>query len=314
MDLLVGDPHWLPHPVVWIGKMISALEKSLLDLSSSAKSLIVRGGFLAFTVVSITFFSAFMVVKAAGAIHSALGTVVTVILLSTTLAVRSLSEAARDVAKPLTANNLPAARQAVSMIVGRDTAEMDTHDVARATVETVAENTVDGVTAPLFYALIGGAPLALAYKAINTMDSMLGYKSERYLNFGRVAAKLDDAANWLPARLTVPVMLLASALLRLDTASALAAVERDGQKHPSPNSGLAEALSAGALGITLGGENSYLGQRSLRPQLWQEGRPAEAQDIHHTIRLMRLASILFLLLGLLLRTAVFYLLGKGGLL
>lgn len=309
----MGDPHWLPHPVIWIGKIISALESRLLDLSRPAKSLIARGGVLTFTVVSITFVFALLLVKGSGALDSALGAVVTIALLSTTLAVGSLTEAARDVARPLAANNLSAARQAVSKIVGRDTAQLDTHGVARATVETVAENTVDGVTAPLFYALIGGAPLALAYKAVNTMDSMLGYKNERYINFGRIAAKLDDVANWLPARLTVLVMLLASAILRLDTASALVAVKRDGQKHPSPNSGLAEALTAGALGVVLGGENSYGGQQSLRPQLWAAGRPAAVRDIDHTVRLMRLASLLFLLLGLLVRTAVLYFLGKGGL-
>ena len=313
LDILVGDPRWLPHPVVFIGRFIAALERRLRNPADTAKSQLLWGALLVVLVLAGTVLAVLLLVRVASAIHPAVGVAATVVLLATTLAVRSLSEAARDVVKPLALGDLPAARHAVSMIVGRDTDAMDEHDAARATVETVAENTVDGVTAPLFYALLGGLPLALAYKAVNTMDSMLGYKNERYLYFGRAAAKLDDVANWLPARLTVPMMLVASLVLRFDTRAAWQAVKVDGQNHPSPNSGLAEAFTAGALGITLGGENWYGGVVSRRPELWQTGRKADVQDIRRAATLMRVTSMLFLLFGLLIRGAIIYFFKKGGL-
>ncbi|MDW7684110.1 MAG: adenosylcobinamide-phosphate synthase CbiB [Bacillota bacterium] len=312
LDWLLGDPRWLPHPVVMIGRLITRLETWLYKQTSSENALLLRGACLTAVVVAATYLAALLTIRAVAVIHPAAGHAASVLLLATTLAVRSLTEAARDVARPLLQGDLPAARRAVSMIVGRDTAGMDSHNAARAAVETVAENTVDGVTAPLFYALIGGAPLALAYKAVNTLDSMIGYRNERYNHFGRAAARLDDAANWLPARLTVPVMLLASFILRFNLANAFSALRRDGQKHPSPNSGLAEALTAGALGVTLGGENSYGGQKSLRPQLFAEGRPAGAQDIQNAALLMRTTAVLFLLLALCFRAAVMIILGKAG--
>ena len=310
LDLLVGDPRSLPHPVIFIGRFIAVLEKKLHNLGHNAKTQLAWGAVVVVLVLTGTVLTVLLIMNTAAAIHPFVATVVTVALLSTTLAVRSLSDAANDVVQPLLTDDLPAARVAVSMIVGRDTDVMDEHEVARATVETVAENTVDGVTAPLFYALIGGLPLALAYKAINTMDSMLGYKNERYLYFGRAAAKLDDLVNWIPARLTVAVMLAASFVLRLKTGDGWSAVKTDGQKHPSPNSGLAEAFTAGALGITLGGENRYGGQVSKRPKLWATGRQATVQDISHTVRLMRMTSLLFLVFGLLLRGAIIYMVWK----
>jgi adenosylcobinamide-phosphate synthase len=312
LDALFGDPSWLPHPVVMIGRLISLMEKRLLDSAAGSRILLIHGALLTAVVVLTTYLAAVLLIFAAAVIHPWAGHAMRVILLSTTLATRSLREAAMDVARPLMSGDLPGARHAVSMIVGRDTESMDAHEAARATVETVAENTVDGVTAPLFYALIGGAPLALAYKAVNTLDSMVGYNNDRYRYFGRVSARLDDVANWLPARLTVLVMLLAAYLLRFDLPAALRAVARDGQKHPSPNSGLAEALTAGALGITLGGENRYGGQASLRPQLWPEGRPPEAKDIKDAAKLMNAASVLFLVIGLPVSAALIAWFGKGG--
>ncbi|MCW3491487.1 adenosylcobinamide-phosphate synthase CbiB [Dethiobacter alkaliphilus] len=304
LDLLVGDPRQLPHPVIFIGRLISALEKRLQKPHHSPQIQLVYGTVVVVLVLATTAGAVLFMVWAASLIHPVAGVAVSVVLLSTTLAVRSLSEAAQDVIKPLASGDLPGARYAVSMIVGRDSALMDEHEVARATVETVAENTVDGVTAPLFYALVGGLPLAMAYKAVNTMDSMLGYKNDRYLYFGRAAAKLDDAANWLPARITVVAMLVASRLLSLNTGNAWQAVKADGQKHPSPNSGLAEALTAGALDITLGGENRYGGQVSRRPQLWAAGQKAGVGDIKSAARLMQVTSLVFIMVGLLIRSAL----------
>lgn len=312
LDAAIGDPRWLPHPVVWIGRLTGVLERRLRHPDKPARVLLLRGTFLVAAVLVITYGAASLLLHLFFLFHPQAGTVLTVVLLSTTLAARCLQEAAEHVAKPLQAGRLGEARHAVGMIVGRDTGYMDAGEAARATVETVAENTVDGVTAPLFYALLGGAPLALAYKAVNTLDSMLGYKNEKFLYFGRAAARLDDAANWLPARLTVPVMLLAAALLRLDVQSAYLAVHRDGRKHPSPNSGLAEALAAGALGVRLGGENSYGGRISSRPLLWgEEGRPAAAGDIGRSVRLMRCTAVLFLIFGLTARGFILFWLGKA---
>lgn len=309
LDAAIGDPRWLPHPVVQMGRLISFLEKRLNQRLRPA-SLLLRGSFLAAAVLVTVYAAAALALRLAGLLHPKVQAVLTVVLLATTLAARCLSEAAHSVAKPLAAGDLAGARSAVAMVVGRDTACMGEHETARAAVETVAENTVDGVTAPLFYALAGGAPLALLYKAVNTMDSMLGYKNERFLYFGRAAARLDDLANWLPARLTVPVMLLAAYLLRMDVKAAFASVRRDGRKHPSPNSGLAEALAAGALGVTLGGENSYGGRVSKRPRLFEEGRPAEAADIAAAARLMRVTSALFLVLGLAVKALLIFTSGK----
>lgn len=298
LDQVLGDPRWLPHPVVFFGHLIAFLERHLNNAQQSATARLARGGLLVLVLLAAVYAGTTLFLFVFSFFHPLLAGFMTVLLLSTTLATRSLADAAQAVSRPLLADNLGAARQAVSWIVGRDTAELDKTAVARATVETVAENTVDGVTAPLFYALLGGLPLAFLYKAVNTMDSMLGYKNERYLYFGRAAARLDDLANWLPARLTVPVMLLAAVLLRLDAASAWAAVRQDGTKHQSPNSGLPEALMAGALGVRLGGESRYGGRVSHRPLLWVAGRTVKTGDIQSAIRLMRLTSVLFLLAGL----------------
>ncbi|MBS4007290.1 MAG: cobalamin biosynthesis protein CobD [Clostridium sp.] len=301
LDGLIGDPRWLPHPVVCFGKLISLLEKWLYNANHSERSLLLKGALLVLVVLFTVYGFSFGLISIFSIIHPLAEAALTVVLLATTLATRSLWQAAEDIYFPLRNGKILEARQAVSMVVGRDTAELDEREISRAAVETVAENTVDGVTAPLFYALLGGAPLALLYKAINTMDSMLGYKNDRYLCFGRAAAKLDDAANWLPARLTVPVMLLAAAVLRLHVRTAWIALRRDGKKHPSPNSGLPEALAAGALGVTLGGENRYGGRISQRMLIWQEGRPPEANDIRQAAALMIVTSVFFLAAGLLFK-------------
>ncbi|MBT9168045.1 MAG: Cobalamin biosynthesis protein CobD [Syntrophomonadaceae bacterium] len=308
LDLLIGDPRWLPHPVVCFGKLISFLEKRLYNCNHSDRSQLLKGALLVIVVLFLVYSSSIGLISIFSFIHPLAGAALTVVLLATALATRSLRQAAEDIYLPLRDGDLLQARQAVSMVVGRDSAQLDEREVSRAAVETVAENTVDGVTAPLFYALLGGAPLALLYKAINTMDSMLGYKNDRYLWFGRAAAKLDDAANWLPARLTVTVMLLAAAVLRLQVRAAWTALRRDGKKHPSPNSGLTEALVAGALDVTLGGENRYGGKICQRMHLWQEGCPPEANDVRLATALMTLTAVFFLAVGLLLQALILNLL------
>lgn len=311
VDMIAGDPRFLPHPVVIIGRFISFLDRRLHVSGASGQALLRRGLLLTAAVLAATWAAVRILYFLLTFVHPLFRDAVIIFLLSQTLASRSLADAAARVSGPLARGDLAGARQAVGMIVGRDTDSLDETGVARAAVETVAENTVDGVTAPLFYAIIGGLPLAMLYKAVNTMDSMLGYKNERYLFFGRAAARLDDAANYLPARLTAAVMLLSAVLLRLNINGAWRALRRDGRRHPSPNSGLAEAVTAGALNVTLGGENTYGGRVSRRPAIWPEGRAAKERDIRDAVLLMRVCGFLFLLAGLLARVFITRILGGG---
>ena len=246
-------------------------------------------------MIATTWCLSLILVKAAYAVSPWVGGILETVMIYFCLAARSLQEAAREVGKDLRSHDLPAARRSVAMIVGRETDCLNEVGVSRATVETVAENLVDGVIAPLFYAVIGGAPLAMAYKMVNTLDSMIGYKNERYRDFGWAAARLDDVANWLPARLTVPLVALAAAILNGRWQSALALARRDGQKHTSPNAGLSEAAFAGALAVRLGGPNRYHGMTVSKPWIGAEFNPVRTVDIDRACDLMLLTAVLALL-------------------
>ncbi|MGM0542556.1 MAG: adenosylcobinamide-phosphate synthase CbiB [Pseudomonadota bacterium] len=297
VDLLIGDPRSLPHPVVIIGRGISVLDARWNQGGDKCRR---RSGFLlTVTIVSGTFFVAWLALALLTALHPWLGIVAEIGLLATTLAIKGLADAGRAIAKPLAKGDLPAARRALAMVVGRDTEQLDEAEITRGGVETIAENTVDGITAPLLFALIGGAPLALAYKAINTLDSMVGYRNQRYADFGYASAKLDDVANWLPARLTVLCLWLAGLLLSiagsrpLHWQGALHATCRDAPLHPSPNAGWPEAMMARLLGVQLGGTNFYQGVASNRATL---GEPLETLQVAHinaSIRLMHATWLLF---------------------
>lgn len=300
IDLMVGDPRSLPHPVVLIGRFISAFER--LWNRGTEQQRRVSGFLLTIIVVGGVWAISWLALALLERLHPGLALIAELWLLSTTLAIKGLGDAARAVIKPLTQGDLPAARKALGMIVGRDTQNLDEAEITRGTVETVAENTVDGITAPLFFALIGGAPLALAYKAVNTLDSMVGYKNQRYADFGFASAKLDDLANWVPARLTALCLWLAGLLLtlsgvvRLRWQGALRGTCRDAPRHPSPNAGWPEAMVACLLGVQLGGTNFYAGEASHRATL---GEPLEQLRVAHisaTLRLMHGAWILFMLL------------------
>jgi adenosylcobinamide-phosphate synthase len=228
-------------------------------------------------------------------LHPWLGSLVSILLLYTTIAPRDLVRHSTEVYTPLAAGDLPEARRRVGMIVGRDTAALDEAGVARATVESVAESMVDGVTAPLFFAVLGGPMGAMLYKAINTMDSMFGYKNERYRAFGWAAARLDDLANFLPARLTSLMIPAAAFLLRFDAKGSFSILLRDRRKHASPNSGHTEAAVAGALGVQLGGPSPYFGRMVEKPTLGEAVRSIEPQDILRANRLMLLSSAITLL-------------------
>lgn len=297
LDALLGDPAWLPHPVVAMGRAITGLEHLLRRLFSSTNTgLLAAGCVLAALLPLGSFCIAAGALLLAGRVHPLLALALNAFWGGQCLAVRDLRKEAMAVYACLKQNDLPAARKAVGRIVGRDTAALTTEGVTKAAVETVAENFSDGVFAPMFYLAIGGAPLALAYKAVNTMDSMVGYKNDRYLYFGRAAAHLDDAANWLPARLSGLLLILAAPLCGLSGKEAFRIWRRDRRNHASPNSAQTEAACAGALQVQLAGDAYYSGKLVHKPTLGDPLRPVEAEDIPRACRLMTTGSLLGLIL------------------
>ena len=252
LDFMIGDPQNWPHPVRWIGNLINAVQRAVRRLCHSDRALRIGGGVMWLAVVGLTYSVAWGVLRLAAWVHPWLGWGVEVWMIFTVLAGRCLARSAQDVARPLRENDLAESRIKLSWIVGRDTSALQPEQINRAVVETVAENTVDGIIAPLFFLLLGGAPLAMAYKAVNTLDSMVGYKHEKYRAIGMVSARLDDAANFIPARLSWLLLSAAAWLCRLDAARALRIGWRDRYNHSSPNCAWSEAAVAGALGIRLG--------------------------------------------------------------
>ena len=297
LDQLLGDPRWLPHPVRIIGAVCTGLEK----ITRAVLPPFAAGICTVLLVLALTGAATWGMIAGANLLYPWLGTAASIVILYTTIAPRDLVRHSTEVYTSLRDGNLPEARQRVSMIVGRDTANLDEAGVARAAVESVAESMVDGVTAPLFFALLGGPLAAMLYKAINTMDSMFGYKNDRYLKFGWAAARLDDLANFVPARLTSLMIPAASFPLRLDPKRSLLILLRDRFAHASPNSGHSEAAVAGALGVQLGGPNSYFGTVLEKPAIGDATRTLEPRDILRANRLMLLSSALTLLVCLALR-------------
>jgi adenosylcobinamide-phosphate synthase len=289
LDLLLGDPRALPHPVVAIGRLISSLESPLRRLFTNPK---VAGIFLLLITVGVTYGISALLVAGAYAVSPVAGFLVGLYLAWVSLAARSLHLESGKVAKALERGDVPAARIALSYIVGRETAELDEAAIVRGAVETVAENTGDGVIAPLFYLMLGGPPLAMAYKAVNTLDSMVGYKNERYLQFGWASARFDDLANYLPARLTGVLMVLAAPICRLNGGGAWRILLRDCSNHSSPNSGYPEAAAAGALGVMLGGANRYFGRVVEKPTIGDATMPLSLAAYGGVVRLMYCAEML----------------------
>lgn len=309
LDLLLGDPTWLLHPVVLMGKAIVGLERVFRRIFPATPAGLHLGGTLLAVLLPVgTLAITWSIVLGASYLHPALGFGVQALWCWQALAVKGLAQESRRVYTALTTDSLSAARKAVSRIVGRDTEALTSEGVTRAAVETVAENFADGVLAPLFYMTIGGAPLALAYKAVNTMDSMIGYKNERYLQFGRAAAKLDDGANYLPARLAALLWIAAASLVGQDAKGAFRIWRRDRRNHPSPNSAQTESACAGALGIQLAGPAWYFGMLHEKPTIGDNCRLVEPEDILRANRALYAASILALLLCLGVRALVVILL------
>ena len=302
LDALFGDPAWLPHPVVYMGKAISKLEKFLRPrLPKTPQGELLGGAIVAFCLPVGTFLLTGLVCWGAARLHPLLGLAVQMFWCGQALAARGLVQESTNVYKELKKPDLPGARKAVSRIVGRDTAELTAEGVTKAAVETVAENASDGVIAPLLYMLIGGAPLALTYKAINTMDSMLGYKNEKYLYFGRIPAKLDDAANYRPSRLAALLWVAAAAFTHNDAKGAWKIWRRDRRNHASPNSAQTESACAGALGVQLAGPAYYFGQYYPKRTIGDALRPIEPEDILRANRMMYVASSFALAWGCALR-------------
>lgn len=296
LDLLLGDPHGWPHPIVWIGQLIERLEDWLRD---QIQPLRLAGVLLVLLTLLSTGLAAALLLLVAGSLSSGLAWLAGLWLGWSCLALRSLHQESRAVIDELQAGDLPAARQALSLIVGRDTGSLDEQGIIKATIETVAENASDGVIAPLFYLLLGGPVVSLLYKAASTLDSMVGYKNEKYRDFGWAGARLDDLLNLIPARLTGLLFVLAAFPLKLNGWEGLRIMLRDAKKHTSPNAGWPEAAAAGALGVQLGGAASYFGQLHEKPTFGDPDRTLRLHDYYRMIRLLYASSALFALIGLL---------------
>lgn len=304
LDLIFGDPYWMYHPVQMIGALITFLEKLLRKIAGKDKrKLLSAGGVLVFLVVFSSTLVPFLILKAAAYFGPAVVYIVESFLCYQLLAVKSLRVESGKVYDRLMENDLPGARKAVSMIVGRDTQSLDEEGVTKAAVETVAENTSDGIIAPLLFMMAGGAVFGFLYKAVNTMDSMVGYKNEKYLYLGRAAAKLDDLLNYIPARVSAVLMIAASFILRMSTKGAVRIYLRDRRKHASPNAAQTEAVCAGALEVQLAGNAYYFGRLYEKETIGDPIRPVEAEDIKRSGNLALVTAVLTILATGILRLA-----------
>lgn len=307
MDLLFGDPYWLPHSIRLIGNLIAQAEKLFYkDGKRDQKKEYRGGGMTVLTVLLVTGLVTCILLFAAYRLHPLLGAGIEMIMTYQILAIKSLKDESMKVYDQLQHGTLEDARHAVSMIVGRDTQNLTEEGVVKAAVETVAENTSDGVIAPMLYTALGGPVLGFLYKAVNTMDSMIGYKNDRYLYFGRAAAKLDDVVNFVPARISACLMVAATTFLKDgNPRRAWKIYRRDSRKHASPNSAQTESVCAGALGIQLAGDASYFGKIVKKPYIGDPVRQVETEDIKRTNRLMYITAFLCEGICVLLLLAVF---------
>lgn len=296
IDLIIGDPSWITHPVVYIGRLISLLERILRGLAKSPGVQRIAGILEVLIVVVFIYLGTYFIIKFVYGLHYIIGVILSIYLLQSTIAIKGLVQAGNQIYKLLEENKLSSAREAVNKIVGRDCDSLKEEGVVRATIETLAENTSDGILAPIFFYLLGGVPLAMAYKTVNTLDSMLGYKNDRYRYYGWAAARLDDLVNLIPARITGICLCLAAGLTGQNLMRSFKIMFRDAAKHPSPNAGYPEGAVAGALGIRLGGTNYYHGQASFRAYLGDKLREFKRQDIKTVNRMIYVSIIIFLLI------------------
>lgn len=302
LDQVIGDPRHWPHPVVGIGNVIVFLERHLNLGAPEARRR--RGVLLTLLVVGGSYLLTWATVLGANALHPLLGLGVSAYFVFTSLAGKSLLDAGQSVLVPLKHGDLSEARQRLSWLVSRDTDNLTEGEIVRGTIETLAENFVDGILSPLFYAALGGAPLAMAFKAVSTLDSMVGYRNDRYEAFGWFSARTDDWANFVPARLSVLLLLLAGKLRRMPVRQTYRIWKRDASGHPSPNGGNPESVVAGLLGVRLGGINVYHGKPHHRAEMGDALHPVNASDIVHCRHLVRTATWLSLLPALMLAYVV----------
>ena len=295
LDIMIGDPRWFPHPVRMIGVCIEYAERVLRRLVPSER---VAGVFLAFIIVVGTYLVTYQILVFFYELRWSLGILVSIIIIFFSLSTRDLLKETGNVLNALKSGNLKEARKNLSRIVGRDTHNLNEQQVAAGCIETSAENIVDGIIAPLFYAFVGGPALAMAYKSINTLDSMVGYKNEKYLNFGWASAKLDDIANFFPARIAAIILPISSLICGADYSNSVKILKRDGQKHPSPNSGIPEAAIAGALGIRLGGPSIYNDISSDKPFIGDPQKNVCFDDIKSTSKIVMVSAIISVVIGI----------------
>ncbi|HEU4503494.1 MAG TPA: adenosylcobinamide-phosphate synthase CbiB [Nitrospira sp.] len=295
LDAAIGDPRSMPHPVRWMGSLSTYVHQRVRALVVGPRSLRAAGTALAVGLPVTAFVLGWASIAAGAALHPWIGQAIGICLASTTLAWRDLVDHVSAVSRALNGGSLERARQAVALIVGRDTQHLSEEEVVRAAVETIAESACDGVIAPLVFLVVGGPPLALAFKAVSTLDSMVGHRDEEYRNVGWASAKLDDVANWIPARITAWLIAAAAGLVLCSSKAVKRSgriLLRDGHKHPSPNSGRPEAAMAGALGVQLGGVNFYGGCRTDRPLL---GDPAAPLSVGHIDRAASIMTVAYLM-------------------
>jgi adenosylcobinamide-phosphate synthase len=306
LDQIAGDPEWFPHPVRLIGSAIARGESALRRRPNQSSSVeLICGAALTFAIVGSTYWLTAATIAAAHRRSRTLGDAIELLLGWTCLAGRNLEQEAQSVTNALSDGELRLARSRLSRIVGRDTADLDSSEICRAVIETVAESASDGVVAPLLYMAIGGVPFSMAYKAINTLDSMIGHADENYFYFGKAAARLDDIANYLPARVTALTLVGASQLIdQSDSTAAWRTWLRDGAKHKSPNAGQPESAIAGALHVALGGDNTYAGERIPGARIGEEFASPTPDKSTQAIRLVSAAALLGLTLGILLTSLV----------
>lgn len=289
VELLGGGTEESPHPVRIIGKVIVFFEQKLRRLRIPER---LSGTILTFVIVAGTYLITYLITSVLGGLHGTVDVIIGTIILYYTFSIRGLVVEAQGVLDALEAGDIYKARTNLSRIVGRDTKHLNEEQVIRACIETVAENTVDGFFSPLFYAAIGGPPLAMAYKAVNTLDSMVGYKTERYLKFGWASARLDDLANFIPARIAARFLPFASYFCGANFQKSIYIIIRNGRKHPSPNSGIPEAAYAGALGVQLGGPNTYNGELCDKPFIGDAQEPLTTEKLRVAIKILYAASIM----------------------
>ena len=286
LDLIIGDPHGLYHPIRLVGNLIGFLEKHMNRRNDSPNRQMVKGWLMMLIVITVSSGIPLLLLILAYRIHPVCRVILETVMCWQLLATKSLKDESMKVYKKLKRHDLQGSRKAVSMIVGRDTDVLDESGVTKATVETIAENTSDGVIAPMLYMAIGGAFLGWMYKSINTMDSMVAYKNDRYLYFGRIPAYLDDVVNYIPARLSGLLMIVATFLVKLDGAHAFAIFKRDRYNHASPNSAQTEAVMSGALNVQLAGDAWYFGELHKKKTIGDDIRPIEAADIVRANKLL----------------------------